>query len=89
MCKNFAIFLNSCTRWNSTLHMIARVCQVKEPLMAVMGILQIDNALSTAEWEVLQEVCSVLEPFDIATTELSAEKNVSVSKVSEFLHTEY
>lgn len=46
---NFAISLNSYSRWNSTLHMLARVCQVKGPLMAVMGILQIENALSADE----------------------------------------
>lgn len=58
---------------------------MKEPLMmAVIGMLQLDNTLSASEWEVLREVCSILEPFDIVTNEIGAEKNVSVSKVSTY-----
>lgn len=64
--------------------MLARVCLLKEPLMAAIGMLQLDKTLSASEWQVLQEVCSVLKPCDIATTELSVEKNVSASKVSTY-----
>lgn len=80
------LIMDVATRWNSTFHMLARLCLVKEPLMAVLGILQLDNTLTVAEWEVLKDVCSVLEPFEVATTELSAEKNVSVSKVNVILY---
>ncbi|KAL6470514.1 hypothetical protein MHYP_G00216330 [Metynnis hypsauchen] len=64
------------TRWNSTFHMIQD---------AVIGTLAVINApvvpLSQEEWEALQEACSVLEPFDQVTVEISAERYVTASKM--------
>lgn len=70
------------TRWNSTFFMYERVCELQEPLEATLGLLHNPvPALTSEEWEVLKEVCQILKPFDLATTELSAEKNISISKV--------
>lgn len=80
------LIMDVATRWNSTYHMLARVCKVKEPLMAVSGILQLNNTLTVSEWKVLKEVGTVLAPFEVATTELGAEKNVSVYKVNLILY---
>lgn len=70
------------TRWNSTFIMYERVCELQEPLEATLGLLHNPvPALTSEEWDVLKEVCQILKPFDLATTELSAEKNISISKV--------
>lgn len=58
------------------------MCQVQEPLEAAIAILHspVEN-LSNDEWSVLKELVLVFRPFTQLTVELSAEKNVSVSKV--------
>lgn len=76
------LIMDVSTRWNSTLHMLARIFEVQAPLMACMGILQLENTLNVCEWEVIREVSCVLEPFDVATNEIGAEKNVTASKVN-------
>ncbi|CAG9840680.1 unnamed protein product [Diabrotica balteata] len=70
------------TRWNSTFFMFERFLKIQEPLNATMGVLQIEIELLTeSEWLQLKEVCQVLKPFEHITTEMSAEKNVILSKV--------
>ncbi|XP_028153494.2 E3 SUMO-protein ligase ZBED1-like [Diabrotica virgifera virgifera] len=70
------------TRWNSTYFMIERFLKVREPLTATIGILQIPVELLTeSEWVALKEMCCVLKPFEQLTTEMSAEQNVTLSKV--------
>jgi len=62
--------------------MANRLCEVQEPLEATIAVLHNPvAALSADEWVVLKEVASVLKPFDIVTTEVSAEKSVPASKI--------
>ena len=37
--------------------------------------------LTTVEWNTLEEIAEILKPFEEMTVELSAEKNVTISKV--------
>ncbi|XP_072400428.1 E3 SUMO-protein ligase ZBED1-like [Diabrotica undecimpunctata] len=70
------------TRWNSTYFMFERFLKIKEPLNAAMGVLQIGVELLTElEWLELKEICLVLKPFEQISTEMSAEKNVNLSKI--------
>lgn len=70
------------TRWNSTYNMLERLCEVREPLEATMGILHVPfGTLSEREWILINEVKTILKPFLQATEELSTEKNVSASKI--------
>lgn len=73
------------TRWNSTYAMFSRVCKVREPLVATIAILKQKKinlpTLDASEFDQLQELCRVLQPFESITTELSSENFVSGSKV--------
>lgn len=72
------------TRWNSTYYMFERLYQVRDPLVAAIAVLQQKNAnlqsLDAADFDLLKELLEILKPFELVTTELSAEKNVSGSK---------
>lgn len=69
------------TRWNSTLKMFERLLLLKEAVMATLTNLRIDLMLSAEDWEVIEGVIPVLQPFSQITTEISAEKNVTLSKI--------
>ena len=70
------------TRWNSTYMMCSRLCEVQEPLEAAIGVLHNPvNPLTADDWQALREICRILRPFDQVTTEMSAEKSVTVSKI--------
>lgn len=38
-------------------------------------------SLTSSEWNTIKDFCLLLEPFDVATIEMSAENNISISKV--------
>ncbi|XP_056463184.1 E3 SUMO-protein ligase ZBED1-like [Gadus chalcogrammus] len=70
------------TRWNSAFHMIQRILESKDAVIATLAVINAPVApLSQEEWEALQEACSVLEPFDQVTVEISAERYVTASKM--------
>lgn len=70
------------TRCYSTLHMCERMCEVQEPLNAAIAVLMNPvECLTTEEWEALKEIAVVLKPFDAVTTEISAERAVTASKI--------
>ncbi|KAL6463245.1 hypothetical protein MHYP_G00276360 [Metynnis hypsauchen] len=70
------------TRWNSTFHMIQRTLESKDAVIATLAVINAPVVpLSKEEWEALQEACSVLEPFDQVTVEISAERYVTASKM--------
>jgi zinc finger BED domain-containing protein 1 (E3 SUMO-protein ligase ZBED1) len=70
------------TRWNSTYFMFNRLCEIQEPLEAAIALLHNPvKQLTADEWLALKEISLVLKPFDAVTTEISAEKSVTVSKV--------
>lgn len=69
------------TRWNSTYDMMVRVLSNKTPIMSTLAILENnDFHISPEEWNVMEHVIKVLEIFDEITKEISADKNVTLSK---------
>ena len=70
------------TRWNSTHDMMARLYEQRGPVGAALGSLRTDlAALTSAEYHSMSECLEVLSPLKVATVELSAEKNVSGTKI--------
>ncbi|XP_037389052.1 E3 SUMO-protein ligase ZBED1-like [Pygocentrus nattereri] len=70
------------TRWNSTFHMIQRMLESKDAVIATLAVINAPVVpLSQEEWEALQEACSVLEPFNQVTVEINAERYVTASKM--------
>nr|XP_055036967.1 zinc finger BED domain-containing protein 4-like [Misgurnus anguillicaudatus] len=70
------------TRWNSTFDMLQRLYEQREPVGAALSGLNSDTApLSSLEYEIIQESLTILQPFKLATTELSEEQRVSASKL--------
>lgn len=70
------------TRWNSTYYMFQRIILLEEPLTVAVGLLRNPlPLLSEEEWIVLKEICQILQPFEQMTSEMSAEKSVTVSKI--------
>ncbi|XP_024117292.1 zinc finger BED domain-containing protein 1 [Oryzias melastigma] len=70
------------TRWNSTYLMLQRLVDLREPVGAALAGLQHDIPMITSEeFKIVEGCMSLLSPFYEATVELSAEENVSASKV--------
>ncbi|KAK0139038.1 Zinc finger BED domain-containing protein 1 [Merluccius polli] len=70
------------TRWNSTYLMLQRLVELREPVGAALAGLQHDMPMITSdEFSIVGGCLSLLSPFYDATVELSAEENVSASKV--------
>lgn len=70
------------TRWNSTFYMCERMIKLSEPLAATVGLLLNPINLPTEEeWTILKEICLILKPFEAVTVEMSAEKQVTLSKI--------
>ncbi|XP_058613457.1 zinc finger BED domain-containing protein 4-like [Onychostoma macrolepis] len=70
------------TRWNSTFDMLQHLYEQREPVAAAISSLNSDTALLTSsEYDIIQESLSLLQPFKLATTELSEEQRVSASKL--------
>ncbi|KAE9542433.1 hypothetical protein AGLY_003294 [Aphis glycines] len=71
-----------CTRWNSSLNMIERLIQIKNPLSAAMSSLRrAPNCLTSNEWDIITDCAPILKPFESLTIELSGEKYPTLSLV--------
>ncbi|KAJ3604957.1 hypothetical protein NHX12_027008 [Muraenolepis orangiensis] len=69
--------LHCVTRWNSTLHMLKRVLESKDAIISTLALINAHiDALDQEEWEALQETCTVLEPFEQVTVEISSERYI-------------
>ena len=64
------------TRWNSQLHMIRSVLKVSEKKLNQINLV---TKLSSYERKLLNELTSILEPFEKATLLVQQQKNVSAS----------
>ena len=63
------------TRWNSTFYMLKRFLESKDAIISTLSIVNAAvDALTQEEWEVVEEVCRVLEPFEQVTVEISGER---------------
>ncbi|KAM8880316.1 E3 SUMO-protein ligase ZBED1-like [Spinachia spinachia] len=70
------------TRWNSPYLMLQRLVEQREPVGAAVAGLHHDIPFLTAEeFHTVGGCLSLLSPFHDATVQLSAEQNVSASKV--------
>lgn len=70
------------TRWNSTFFMLERLLRVKVPLSATLSMLDSPPAnLNSAEWLILEDCVSILQPFEKITTVLSGESYPTLSSV--------
>lgn len=70
------------TRWNSTLVMLERLFKLKEPVTIVlMSLRDGQSNLTPSQWDVVEDVIPLLQPFDKITVELSSEKTPTISKV--------
>jgi hypothetical protein len=63
------------TRWNSTYHMLKRFLESKDAIISTLAIVNapVDPVIQE-EWQMAEELCRVLEPFDQVTEEISGER---------------
>lgn len=70
------------TRWNSTLDMIVRACKIKNAIISTLALESPHiNTLTEEDWSVLEQLIDILDIFKDITDEISAEKNVTSSKI--------
>lgn len=70
------------TRWNSVMFMIQRFLAMAHYVSRVLIIVPKTPSMLTAdELSILKEVCKALRPLEKVTTEMSAEKYVTCSKI--------
>lgn len=70
------------TRWNSTYEMLQRIIILKEAIISTLSLTRPDLSLPLEEWEMIKEIVPILKPFYEITIEISAEKSVTLSKVT-------
>ena len=71
---------NCPTRWSSTFLLIDRMLEVREALNQVLFELNMDN-MNVSEWNVLQCIKTLLQPFAAATSLMSGDTYVTLSDV--------
>ncbi|KAJ8886171.1 hypothetical protein PR048_012380 [Dryococelus australis] len=70
------------TCWNSTYDMMSQILKIKEAVISTLAIVNPElNVLTITEWDILQRAAEVLHIFSEVTSDISAEKSVSVSKI--------
>lgn len=70
------------TRWNSCLHMLRRLIEIKDALSVAMASLpKSPEFLSANEWKIVEDCVQILKPAEDMTTILSAEKYPTLSLV--------
>jgi len=70
------------TRWNSSLLMLERLVELKEPLTyAMLSLKDGPVMLNAQEWEVIEDIIPILKPFEVMTTELSGENYPTLAMV--------
>ncbi|KAJ8400844.1 hypothetical protein AAFF_G00391980 [Aldrovandia affinis] len=75
------------TRWNSTFYMLKRFLESKDAIISTLVIVNAPvYALTQEEREVVREACTVLEPFEQVTVEISAERKPISPLQSQLLH---
>ncbi|XP_017489963.1 PREDICTED: zinc finger BED domain-containing protein 1-like [Rhagoletis zephyria] len=86
--------IQSCpTRWNSALFMLERVKELRSSIVAVIADRSVfDNktaqniAISDSGWDSIDVLIYLLTPFQIATTVLSSDSEITISKVKPIIH---
>ncbi|XP_058836514.1 zinc finger BED domain-containing protein 6-like isoform X2 [Topomyia yanbarensis] len=81
-CQCLMLILDVKTRWNSIMAMIERFLLIAGYVSRVLLIIPKSPPMLTSdELSVLKEVCKTLKPLEKVTTEMSAEKYVTCSKI--------
>lgn len=69
------------TRWNSTFYMLKRMLETKDAIISTLALINASiEPLSQEVWELVKEVCAVLQPFEEVTVEISADRYLEPSK---------
>ena len=61
--------------------MFNRIVAVKDAVISTLSLTKPDLSLALEDWQVLEELTPVLEPFYEVTKDILAEKNVTVLQV--------
>ncbi|XP_076670787.1 LOW QUALITY PROTEIN: E3 SUMO-protein ligase ZBED1 [Andrena cerasifolii] len=73
------------TRWNSSLIMLERLFALRVPLSAAVVSLpkfpRSSETLNEEQWKMIEDVIPLLKPIEYITTDLSAEKYSTASKI--------
>jgi len=70
------------TRWNSTLTMLERLLEVKDPLTVVsLSIKQCPTMPTNDQWTVIEDMVMLLKPFETLTVQLFYEHKPTLGKV--------
>ena len=86
--KKLNVVQDVSTSWNSSLYMLRRLLLLRVPITAIMNDSSATKAADQAlnftpsQYHLAEKLVEILEPFESATTLLSAEKKVTLSLVS-------
>uniref|UniRef100_A0A182NC58 HAT C-terminal dimerisation domain-containing protein n=1 Tax=Anopheles dirus TaxID=7168 RepID=A0A182NC58_9DIPT len=69
------------TRWNSTFQMVDRMIKNRIPVISCFAAEGFNLKLHEREWVVMDQAVNILRLFDKVTTEIVAEKSISLSKM--------
>lgn len=78
--------IDVCTRWNSTMDMLDRFYKRKDAIISTLALLEHEITFNAKEWDMMQHAVTILEIFNEVTREISAEKNVTISKIFLFVN---
>ncbi|CAJ0936362.1 unnamed protein product [Ranitomeya imitator] len=77
------LIIDVATRWNSTLHMLQRLCEQRRAVMFLWedthtraGSRMADMELSGVQWSKIQDMCQVLQCFEECTRLVSADNAI-------------
>jgi hypothetical protein len=81
-CQQLSVKQDMLVRWNSTKDMFERILQIKEPLISTLGLVNYEkNTLTLSDWQIIAYYLKALKVFQEITVDVSAEKNVTISKI--------
>jgi hypothetical protein len=81
-CQQLNVKQDMPVRWNSTKDMFERILQIKEPLISTLALVNYEkNTLTLSDWQIIAYSLKALKVFQEVTVDVSAEKNVTISKI--------
>ncbi|XP_073710072.1 E3 SUMO-protein ligase ZBED1-like [Misgurnus anguillicaudatus] len=81
-----------CTRWNSTYQMLSRLLEQRWPVTGALSDPAVTQRgkhyldLKPEQWNLIEELSQVLQPFDAATVFLSGQHYVTLSALPQLVH---